>query len=93
LLDRLHPVDLGRDRLLDVADGLLHTLATVPLGIAIAQLHGLALARGGARRHGGPPPRSGLQMDLDLDGRVPAGIEDLARVDAGDRRHSASPGQ
>src|SRR5262249_49479807 len=83
--------DLRRDRLFDVAHGLLHALAAIALAIAVAQLHRLALAGRGAGRHGRAAPRAGFELDLDLDGGIAAGVEDLAFVNAGDRGHGSGP--
>ena len=89
LLGGLHALDLGGDGLLDVLHGAAHALAAVALGVAVAQLHRLALAGGGARRHHGAAQGAGLELHLDLDGGVAAGIEDLARVDGPDRGQGA----
>src|SRR5438876_1220204 len=86
----LHSPDLRGDRLLDVPHGAPHALAPVALTVAVAQLHGLALAGGGARRHRGPPPRPRLELDVHLDGGVAARVEDLPGVDVGDGRHVSS---
>jgi len=63
LLGGLHAIDLGRDRLLDVAHRLLHTLAAIALAVAVAQLDRLALAGRRARGHRRapqPPTRAAL---------------------------------
>src|SRR5581483_3748854 len=57
------------------------------LGVAVAQLDRLALAGGSAGRHRRAAPRAGLQLHLDLDRGIAARVENLARIDAGDRRH------
>ena len=75
------PLDLGRDRLLDVPHRLPHALAAVALAVVVAQLDRLALARRRARGHRGPAQRAGLEPHLDLDGGIAARVEDLARVD------------
>ena len=53
---------------------------------AVAQLGRLELARRGARGHRRAPVRAGAQLDLDLDRRVAAAVEDLAGVDSLDLR-------
>ena len=84
----------ARDRLgdlaVDVADGLGDALAQ-PRVAAVAQLGGLELAGRGARGHRGAAGGAGAQDDVDLDRRVPAGVEDLAGVDGLDLAHSVSP--
>ena len=87
LLGRLHPFELGPDRLLDVLERALHALAAEPLGLAVAELHGLALAGRGAGGDGSPAPGPGLQGDLHFQGGIAARVEDFARVHAGDRGH------
>ena len=74
--------DLG----VDVLDRGAHALAAVALA-AVAQLDGLVGAGAGAARHDGPAARAGEQLDLDLDGRVPPGVEDLPAHDLDDRAH------
>ena len=80
------PRDRRGDLALDVRDRRRHALAAVRLA-AVAELDRLVDAGRGARRHGGPAERAGLEPDVDLDGRVPARVEDLAGVDVGDRGH------
>src|SRR5207247_1283452 len=74
------------DLALDVRHRAQHALAEVHAGIAVAQLDGLPLTGRGARGHGRPPGRAGVEPDVDLHGRIAARIEDLARVDTRDRR-------
>jgi hypothetical protein len=74
--------DLG----VDVFHGLAHALAAVAVA-AVAQLVRLVGAGAGAARHDGAPARAAEQLDVDLDGRVPSGIEDLAAHDLHDRAH------
>ena len=90
LLARVHAEDLGRDRLVDVLDGREDALAAEALLVAVAQLEGLARAGGRAGRHAGAPRRAALEEALDFDGRVAAGIEDLAGVNAFDGVHVGS---
>ena len=49
---------------------------------AVAQLDGLEGAGGGAARHGRPAEAAVVEDDLDLDGGVSAGVENLPGVDA-----------
>ena len=74
------------DLAVDVVDRGAHALAAVALA-AVAQLVGLVRAGAGAARDDGPAPRARQQFDVDLDGRVPPGIEDLAAHDLHDRAH------
>ena len=65
---------------------LLHTLAQVARS-AVAKLDSLVLTGGGTRGHRGAGDRAVQQTDLDLDGRVPPGIEDFAGSDLLDDGH------
>ena len=76
------------DLAVDVGDRPGDALAG-PGVAAVAQLDRLELAGRGAGGHRGQAAGAGLQHDLDLDGRVAARVEDLARVDGGDRRSRA----
>jgi len=69
-----------------VLDRRADALAAVPLA-AVTQLVGLVGAGTGAARDDGPTLRAGEQFDVDLDGRVPPGVEDLAADDLHDRAH------
>src|SRR6185503_20568095 len=70
----------------DVLDGREHALAG-EAGLAVAQLDRFVSAGAGARGHRGPAPGTGEQLDLDLDGGVPAGVEDLPASDVLDAAH------
>ena len=89
LVGGIEPVNRLRELAVHVRDCLGHALAS-PGVAAVTKLHGLELARGGARGHGGAARGPGLQEHVHLDGRVPPGVEDLARVDLLDAAHSAS---
>ena len=75
------------DLAVHVLDRLAHALAAVAIA-AVAQLVGLVRAGAGAARHDGPPPRAGEQLDVDLDGGIAPGVEDLAAQDLHDRAHA-----
>ena len=75
------------DLAVDVLDRGADALAAVAVA-AVAELVGLVGAGAGAARDDRPPPGPGQQFDLDLDGRVPPGIEDLAAHDLHDRAHA-----
>src|SRR5262249_52815613 len=66
---------------------LLHAFAAIPRRIAVAQLVGLVLARGGARRNRGATGYAALQEDVDLERGIAARIEDLAREHGANQRH------
>ena len=74
------------DLAVDVGDGAGDALAG-PGVAAVAQLDRLELAGRGAGGHRGEAAGARLERDLDLDGRVAARVEDLARVDGGDGAH------
>ena len=73
-----------------VVDGLEHALAEVAALVAVAQLVGLERAGGCAGGDGGAGDGAVVEQDLDLDGRVAAGVEDLAGADSFDGRHGDS---
>src|SRR4029453_12633929 len=70
-----------------VAERRLHALAAVAV-LAVAQLDGLELTRRRAGGHDGAPLGPRGEEDLDLDGRVTPGVEDLTARDVLDARHS-----
>ena len=78
------------DLAVDVLDRGAHALAAVALA-AVAQLDGLVGAGAGAARHGRPAAGAAEQLDLDLDGGVAAGVEDLPADDFDDLAHLGSP--
>jgi len=80
LVETVEPGDRLGDLGVDVADGLRHPLAA-PRRAAVAQLGRLELARRGAGGHRGAPLGAGAQHQVDLDGRVAARVEDLARME------------
>ena len=79
LVERVASDDLGRDALDDRGDGFPDTFAAVAV-VAVAQLVRFVRAGGRAARHGGASTSSARKGDVDLDGRVAARVEDLARV-------------
>ncbi len=81
MIGRVRAQQFGRDDLADVRHGLEHALAAVLGLVAVAQLDRLVGARGGARRHRRAADRTVNEHHVDLDGRVAAGIEDLAGFD------------
>ena len=75
------PYSAGAIVSVTLATALEHALAAVARLVAVAQLDRLVGAGRRARRHGRPADRAVGEDDVDLDRRVAARVEDLARVD------------
>jgi hypothetical protein len=90
LVQRLGPSELRGDQVVHAVARGEHALAAEPLRVAVAELEGLVLA--GRRAGGDPGAAEGpiLQEDVDLDGRVPSGVQDLPSMDALDEWHDTS---
>ena len=86
LVGAVEPHDRVGDLAVHVVDRGAHALAAVALA-AVAQLVRLVRAGAGAARDDRPSLRAREQLDVDLDGRVPPGIEDLTAHDLHDRAH------
>ena len=71
----------GRDRVGDVGDRAEDALAAEARLVAVAQLDRFVGAGRGAGRHRRAPDRAVGEDDVDLDRRIAARVEDLARVD------------
>ena len=96
LIDRIHADDGRGDDGLDVVDGGLDALAQEALLAVdalgqrlggrggVAQFDGLVLAGAGAGRDGRAAEGAAGELDVDLNGRVAAGVDDLAGDDVGD---------
>ena len=84
LLVRRPPLQLRSDGLVDEGHGLQHALAPIASRIAVAQLHRLVGAGGGARRHRRAAAAPVLQRHFHFDGGIAPGIEDLAGVNGFD---------
>jgi len=82
--------DLRADFLVDGLDGALNTLAEVAGCVAVTAFDGLEGASRRAGGHAGTGARAILELDLDLDGRVSAGIENFAGVKINNDGHSHS---
>ena len=85
LVDQPLVVDLVAEQFrLDLVDDALDraadSLAAV-LRAAVAELDGLEGAGRGSARHPGPPDGPVVQRDLDLEGRVAPGVQDLPGMD------------
>src|SRR5207248_4624633 len=76
------------DLVIDGVDGAEHALPAIAVA-AVAALDGLVLAGRGPRRHDGPTPRPAVEVDLDLDRRVAARVQDLAPEDQFSGAHDA----
>ena len=87
LVERLQADEDVGDLRVDVVDSGEHALAPVPIA-AISQLDRLEASRARARRHDGPALGARLEVDLDLDGGVATGVEDLAACDVFDAGHA-----
>ena len=70
-------------------DGVEDPLAPEAVA-AVAQLDGLVGTGARTARHRGSAPGTGHQLDLDLNGRVAAGIEDLPADDIVNDAHENS---
>ena len=86
LIGRVEAHDGVGDLGVHVLDRGANALAAVALA-AVAQLVRLVGTGAGAAGHDGAATRARQQLDVDLDGRVPPGIEDLAAHDLHDRAH------
>ena len=82
-----------RNRVLDVRDRLERPAPGVPLGVAIAQLERLGLARRGAGGHEGAPRGAVVEPDLDFNGRIAARVEHFARANRADVCHVCGEGR
>ncbi len=72
-------------------DGLGDAFAVVPVLVSVAQLDRLERPGGGAGGDRGAGDGAVVEGDLDLDGGVAAGVEDLPRADCFDGRHYVAP--
>ena len=90
LVEGVQPADGVGDLAVDVGHGLQHALAREAVA-AVAQLHRLADAGRRAGGGDGPAPGTGVEQHLGLDGRVAAGVEDLAPDHVLNGAHDISP--
>ena len=82
--------DLGANVFVDGRYRALNSLAQVACGVAVAPLDGLECAGGRAGGHAGPSAGAVLELNLDLDGGISAGVKDLAGVKINNDGHSHS---
>jgi hypothetical protein len=73
----------------DRVDRLGHALAEIAALIAVAQLDRLMLAGGGAGGYRGAALGAVFQLDIDLDGRIAATVEDFTADDIHNGGHGA----
>jgi len=85
LILHVEPLDGVRDLSVDIGDRLGDALA-VPRGPAVAQLDRLVNTGRGTGGDDRPPERAGDH--LDLDGRIPAGVQHLTGLNLGDHARS-----
>ena len=70
----------------DIRNGLRDSLAAIGLA-AVAKLDRFVHSGRRPRRDRGAAESPGIESNIDLDCRIAARVEDLARVNAGDRAH------
>src|SRR5215218_4660829 len=86
LVEHVAARDCGGDLAVDVRDRPADALAEIGVA-AVAQLGRLELAGRRAGRDRRAAARAGAELQVHLDCRVPARVEDLARVDGLDLAH------
>jgi hypothetical protein len=90
LVGGLEPDQRRPERLVGVSHGLEDPLAAVSTRIVVPQLDGLPFTGRGTRWHGRTAGGARDKGDLDLDGRVAPGVEDLASMQVDDGHGMAS---
>ena len=80
LIERVHPLQLWRDALVDVPHGIQDAFLAVPLRIAVTQLDGFVLTGRSAGRHGRATARAAHQGHISFNGRITARVQNFARV-------------
>ena len=91
LVGGIHAGDRFRDVTIDVSHGFQHALAEVMRFVTVAELDGLVLSGGSARRDGGAPDDAAFEADVSFDRGIAARIENLAAVNRDDFRGHHSP--
>ena len=87
LVGCVHAFELGSNHGFDIGHGLQDTLAEEMALVAVAQLHGLMLAGGGARRHNGAAQSTAFKNHICFDGRISARIKNFARANRNNLSH------
>ena len=90
LIERVEPADRVGDLTVDVGHGAQHTLAREAVS-PVAQLDRFTDARRGTRWCDGTTSGTGVEQHLRLDGRVAAGVEDLAPDHVLNGAHDITP--
>mmetsp|Transcript_132950 Transcript_132950/g.425532 ORF Transcript_132950/g.425532 Transcript_132950/m.425532 type:complete len:522 (+) Transcript_132950:333-1898(+) len=83
LVRHIHANQLRADNIVNVCDRLEHALAHQPALVIVPQLEGLVDAGGGTTGHC-RAEKLRLGTEINLDGRIAAGVEDLACADGHD---------
>ena len=86
LVEGIAAADGLGDLTVDIRNGLRDSLAAIGLA-AVAKLDRFVHSGRRPRRDRGAAESPGIESNIDLDCRIAARVEDLARVNAGDRAH------
>ena len=89
LLGNIHALESRGEDIVDVLDSLKAALAKETLGVLITQLECLIDARGSARWNSSPEDLSIACKHVSLNGRVTAGVNDLAGAHGGNGGEAA----
>ena len=79
--------NLGRDSIVYVVDGLLHTLTEIKRLVAVAELPRFVHAGACAARHRGCADRAIIERNVDFNRGIATAIENLPRVNVNYRTH------
>jgi len=91
LVFRVQPADRVEDLGIDGLDSALDTLAEIT-ATAVTQFDSLVCAGRGARRDGRAAHAAVFEIDVDLDGRIAAAVQNFTADDVGDCSHERLPG-
>src|SRR6185295_12317172 len=87
LPEHTHPGDCWADRVEHVAHGGERALAAVALLVTVAEFDGFVRAGAGPAGHRGAAHLTAGEDHLDLDGRVPATVQNLSGLQRADLAH------
>ena len=87
LVRGVHAFQLGSDDGLNIFHRLQHALAEVMALVAVAQLNGLMLAGGSARRHDGAAECAAFQNHVRFHGGISTRIKNFARANRNNLSH------